>query len=203
MRPRLREQTARSLPRWLTLGLVRLIVLLGAIVLVGMLRPRLSPHSAGIATGAAAGVAALAGLLFLRATRRLARHVLLPRRSERVADAILLNVRRTGLALLALAFFLFWTFVYVALWAIHPHQAFTGLDPAPRFADFFYYAVTTSFVNPPNDIVAHSRGVRSATMIEMMTAFALFSVYVSSFIDWARPAGGGGDGKGAGDGRSR
>jgi hypothetical protein len=32
-----------------------------------------------------------------------------------------------------------------------------------------------------------SRGVRSATMIEMMTAFALLTAYLSSFIDWRAP----------------
>src|SRR5438093_973408 len=51
---------------------------------------------------------------------------------------------------------------------------------------FFYYAVSTAFVSPPGDVLAHSRGARSATMIEMLSAFALLTAYLSSFVDWHR-----------------
>src|SRR5439155_10923484 len=95
-------------------------------------------------------------------------------------------LRRTGLPLFGLVFFLAWTLVYVALWAVHPHEAFRGLPDAHRFADFFYYAVSTAVISPPGDIFAHSRGARSATMIEMLTAFALLTAYLSSFVDWYR-----------------
>jgi len=63
-------------------------------------------------------------------------------------------------------------------------RPFTGLADKPRFADFFYYAVSTAFISPPGDVLAHSRGARSATMIEMLTAFALLTAYLSSFVDW-------------------
>ena len=56
----------------------------------------------------------------------------------------------------------------------------------PRFADFFYTAVSTAFISPPGDIVAHSRGARAATMIEMLTAFALVTVYAGSFFEVRR-----------------
>ena len=56
----------------------------------------------------------------------------------------------------------------------------------PRFADFFYYAVSTAFISPPGDVLARSRGARSATMIEMLTAFALLTTYLASFVDWQR-----------------
>src|SRR5207244_6568719 len=92
--------------------------------------------------------------------------------------------RHAGLVGLGTAFFLFWTFIYLPLWWRHPHEAFTGLPHSPRFADFFYYAVSTAFISPPGDIIARSRGVRSATMIEMLTGFALLAVYLSSFVDW-------------------
>ena len=105
---------------------------------------------------------------------------------ERVTDAVLTELRRIGLPLLALGFFLAWTFVYIALWVVHPDDAFRGLGDTPRFADFFYYAVSTAFISPPGDVIAHSRGVRSATMIEMLTAFALLTAYASSFVDWGR-----------------
>ena len=88
--------------------------------------------------------------------------------------------------LTGLAFFLLWAFVYIAVWWAHPRAAFRGLDDHPRFADFFYTAVSTAFISPPGDLLAHSRGARSATMIEMLTAFALLTAYLSSFVDWRR-----------------
>ena len=51
-------------------------------------------------------------------------------------------------------------------------------------ADFFYYAVSSAFISPPNDVIAVSRGARTGTMIEMLTAFALLTAYLSSFVDW-------------------
>ena len=48
-----------------------------------------------------------------------------------------------------------------------------------------------SFTSPPEGIVAGSRGVRSATMIELFTALALISVYLSSFVDGQRTRAGG------------
>ena len=54
----------------------------------------------------------------------------------------------------------------------------------PRFSDFFYYAVCTAVISPPGDIFAASRGARSATMIEMLSAFALLTAYLASFVDW-------------------
>ena len=44
--------------------------------------------------------------------------------------------------------------------------------------------MSTAFISPPGDIVARSRGVRSATMIEMLTGFGLLATYLSSFVDW-------------------
>src|SRR5204862_425266 len=129
--------------------------------------------------------------VFVGAARRLAEHLPFLSGSQRMADALVLQLRRIGLPLLALLFFLFWTFVYLALWAIHPGDAFRGLGSDPRFADFFYYAVSTALISPPGDILAHSRGVRAATMIEMLTGFGVLTAYLSSFVDF-----GGGHGEG-------
>src|SRR5262249_19218248 len=93
-------------------------------------------------------------------------------------------LRHAGLVGLGAAFFLFWTCIYLTLWWRHPETAFRGLDASPRFADFFYYAVSTAFISPPGDILAHSRGARSATMIEMLTGFALLPASPTSFADW-------------------
>jgi hypothetical protein len=170
---------ARGRPRWLTIGSIRLAVLCGFIVLIGMLPGRLSRAEAGwvgwtgLAVLAAAIVAAFVGV------RRLTEHM--------PAAAWLPRLRGyVGLVGLGAAFFLFWTFVYLTLWWRHPGDAFTGIGKAPRFADFFYYSVSTSLISPPGDIIAHSRGARAATMIEMLTGFALLAAYLTSFIDWGR-----------------
>jgi hypothetical protein len=174
-------------PGWFTAGLTRLAVLSLFIVLVGMFRPHLTRTSAAVSVIVAAVLTVVAVLWFLGAARRLARALPFLQTGERFTGAVLTELRRVGLPLLGLAFFLAWTFVYIALWAVHPSEAFRGLGERPRFADFFYYAVTTAFIAPPGNVLANSRGVRSATMIEMMTAFALITAYVSSFVDWGRP----------------
>ncbi len=164
--------------------MIRLLVLCAFIVAVEMLRPHLSPHSAGVI--AICGALAVVGgaAVFVGAARRLSEHLPFLSGSQRMADAVVLQLRRIGLPLLALLFFLLWTFVYLALWAIHPEEAFRGLGPDPRFADFFYYSVSTALISPPGDILAHSRGVRAATMIEMLTGFGVLTAYLSSFFDF-------------------
>jgi hypothetical protein len=168
----------------LPIGIARLGLLCLFIVVIGMVRPRLTHESAGWLL-LAAGLATVAGAAaFFVATRRVAAHLPIVAGSLRAVDAILLLLRRTGLPFLGLAFFLFWTFVYLGLWWYRPEGTFTGLPESPRFADFFYYAVTTAFLAPPQDIVATSRGARSATMIEMLTGFALLAAYLTSLLDW-------------------
>lgn len=205
-RPSLRTRASLGLverPRWLSQGLLRLIVLCVLIVLIEMLRPRLDRHSAAVVCIVAAVVLAAGAALFLGVTRRVARRFAFLDPGHQIADAVAVLLRRTGLPLLGLVFFLAWTVVYLALWAVHPDGAFTGLDSRPRFADFFYYAVSTAFISPPGDIFARSRGVRAATLIEMLTGFGLLSAYLSTFLDFRGSSGGpsGGDGPPAGEGR--
>ena len=203
-RPILRTRESLGLverPRWLSQGLLRLIVLCVLIVLIAMLRPRLDRQSAVVVSIVAAVVAAAGAALFLGVTRRIARRFAFLDPGHQIADAVAVLLRRTGLPLLGLVFFLAWTVVYLALWAVHPAGAFTGLDPRPRFADFFYYAVSTAFISPPGDIFARSRGVRAATLIEMLTGFGLLSAYLSTFLDFRGSSGGppSGDGPPAGE----
>lgn len=164
----------------------RLIVLCGFIVAVAMLSPRLSPDAAGLVAlvGAAAVIAGAIVFAFLA---RGVHHVGASSAGLRVAEALLVTLRRLGLPILALAFFLLWTFVYLAVWWYHPADAFTGLvrdGQNPRFADLFYYSVMTAFISPPNDIIAASRGARSATLIEMLTGLSLLATYLSSLVVW-------------------
>jgi hypothetical protein len=167
-------------PSFLTVGTIRLVLLCGVIVAIGMIPGRLTPYAAGwVALAGLVGLPLAIGISFLASVRTLAQRLPL-------ATATLRAVNYLGLVGLGAAFFLLWTFVYVSLWWRHPHEAFAGLGSDPRFADFFYYAVSTAFISPPGDILAHSRGTRSATMIEMLTGFALLAVYLSSFVDWQR-----------------
>ena len=180
VRPSLPSVRLAERPSFLTVGTTRLVLLCGVIVAIGMIPGRLTPYAAGwVSLGGLVGIPLAIAVPFLASVRALARRLPL-------ATAALRAVNHLGLVGLGAAFFLVWTFVYLALWWRHPHEAFAGLAAAPRFADFFYYAVSTAFISPPGDILGHSRGVRSATMIEMLTGFALLAVYLSSFVDWQR-----------------
>ena len=169
-------------PTRITAGMLRLATLSAFVVAVGMIRTRLTPDDGWILVGVGAALVVVGAAAALGLTRRIEERL----KVHSVGEAVLVLVRRTGLPLLGLAFFLFWTLVYVGALGVPPGEAFTGLGPHPRFADFFYYAVCTAFISPPGDILAHSRGARSATMIEMLTAFALLTAYLSSFVDWNR-----------------
>ena len=177
-RPSLNLAPAR--PGWLTAGMLRLTALSLFVVAIGMLRWHLTTVTAWVIVGLGAGLAVIGLAGLLGATRLVERRLAIPWATQ----AFVLVLRRTGLPLLGLVFFLAWTVVYIALWVIHPEQAFTGLPDEPRFSDFFYYAVCTALISPPGDIFAASRGARSATMIEMLSAFALLTAYLASFVDW-------------------
>src|SRR6266571_2943318 len=116
-------------PGWLTAGLLRLGLLSLFVVLVGMIRPHLTRTSAIVLVCVAALVAAAALAAFLGATRRLAEALPFLEGPQRRTAAVLAELRRVGLPLLGLAFFVAWTMVYIALWAVHPHAAFVGLGP--------------------------------------------------------------------------
>ncbi len=175
-------------PDWLTAGALRLGLLCLAIVLIELLPVRLSPTSAAWVAVLGALAMAAGAAVFLGAARRLAARLPFLAESSLLADAALLQLRRIGLPLLGLLFFLAWTLIYMGVWAVHPGEAFRGLGARPRFADFFYYSVSTALISPPGDILAHSRGARGATMIEMLTGFGVLTAYLSSFVDWGRPS---------------
>ena len=169
---------------WLSGAAVKFAVLCAAVAGIAMLSPRLSRTQAGV-TALVGAVGILVGALALvMATRRLA-----DRRSHQssipieryMAGSFLALIRTTGVALLGLAFFAIWSFVYLAMWWFDPGHAFTGLSTTPRYSDFFYYSVSTGLISPPGDIIASSRGARAATIIEMLAGLALVTTYLSSF----------------------
>ena len=165
-------------PLRLTAGVQHMLVLIAAIVAIEMLPIRLDERRAWLLVLAGAATVVVLGVLAGSRGRRTP--------LAGATDLVLARVRQIGLPLLGLAFFSFWTILYVGLWAFNPDEAFVGLGDRPRLADFFYYAVSTAFTAPPEGIAAGSRGVRSATMIELFTALALIGVYVGSFLDWHR-----------------
>jgi hypothetical protein len=182
------ERAWRGLPA----GASRLTLLCIFVIVIEMIRPRLSHSGAGwllLACGLATVGAALA---FSQATHRVLARSRLMSASLRRVDAVRLVIRRTGLPLLGLAFFLFWTFVYVGLWWYRSEGTFTfsSLQPgeSPRFADFFYYSVSAALIATPQDIVAVSRGARAATMIEMILGLALLTTYITTLIELRRNA---------------
>jgi hypothetical protein len=187
--------SAARLPAVIRGAGLRLLSVCLAVWVVGMLSPRVTPHEAGVTV--VVGVAIVIGLVVLlgAGTRRILRRLRIGfvDRGVAAAEALLVLVRSIGLLVLSLGFFLFWTLVYLGVWWWHPASAFTGLDPHPYFSEFFYYAVSTAFISPPGDILAHSRGARTATMVEIVTGAALLSVYLASFVDLRAPAGATGD----------
>jgi hypothetical protein len=171
-------------------SLWRLAILCAFIIAIGMIRPRLTPERAGWVLLGCGIVTILALLAFAVSTWRVAHRLPLVGGSLAAFEAIRVSLRRLGLPLIALSFFLFWTFVYLGLWWFRAsddlESAFIGLDPLPRFADFFYYAVMTALTSPPEGITPVSRGAKSATMIEILTGLALLTTYLASLFEWRR-----------------
>jgi hypothetical protein len=174
------------LPAFLRGGALRLLAVCVVVWAIGMLPIRLSPAGAGRLVLVGLVITVCAVVAFAAGTQRILHQLDVPFLSAGVAraEAFLLALRRIGLLLVGLAFVLFWTFVYVGVWWWDPHSAFVGIGQRPRFADFFYTAVSTAFISPPGDILANTRGARAATMTEMLTGAALLTAYLSSFADW-------------------
>jgi hypothetical protein len=189
MRLPLNPVQADRLPAFIRGAGLRLLSVSLAVWVLGMLSPRVTPHQAGVIVVVGAGVVVGLVVLLGAGTRRILRRLRigLLERGVAAAEALLVLLRRIGLLVLALGFFLFWTLVYLGVWWWHPASAFTGLDRHPYFSEFFYYAVSTAFISPPGDILAHSRGARTATMVEIVTGAALLSVYLASFVDLRGP----------------
>jgi len=167
------------LPSWVSGSAVRFGVLCASIAAIAMLSPHVTPHQAGILALAGGLATVVGGLVLAWVTHVLAEREEAAGGGGRTAVALLGLLRATGLPLLGLAFFLVWSFVYLGMYSYAPDDAFTGLARLPRYADFFYYSVSTGLISPPGDIIAHSRGARAATIIEMLTGLALVTTYLS------------------------
>jgi hypothetical protein len=181
---------AERLPGRVRAGAVRLLAACLAIWGLGMLSPQIDRDRAIIVLIVGWGVIAAGLLVLVLGTQRVLSRLDVPLLGAGVARAaaFLVALRRVGLVLLALAFFLFWTLIYIGVWRAHPGGAFRGLPGTPTFSDFFYYAVSTGFISPPGDITAASKGARTATMIELLTGTAALAAYLGSFLDFGTNA---------------
>lgn len=181
---------AQRLPGHLRGGGARLLGACLAIWCLGMFSPKIDRDAADIVLIVGWGLI-VAGLLVLGVgTQRVLARLDVPLLGAGVARvaALIVALRRVGLVLLALAFFLFWTLIYIGVWRWHPNGAFHGLPRTPTFSDFFYYSVSTGFISPPGDIIAASKGARTATMIELLTGTAALAAYLGSFLDFGSSA---------------
>jgi hypothetical protein len=113
--------------------MIRLAALSLFVVLVGMVPARITHTRGWVMFGVGTALALTFALFFVVDTRRLKLRLGLGHRAE----AVFVVLRRTGLPLLGLAFFLAWTVIYIGLWAFRPDGAFRGLERPPHFADFF------------------------------------------------------------------
>jgi hypothetical protein len=178
------------LPGKLRGGLVRLLAACLAIWALGMFSPEIDQERAVVVLVVGWTLIISGLIVFAAGTQRVLARLDIPLLGPGVARvaALLVALRRIGLVLLAVAFFLFWTLIYIGVWRWHPTGAFHGLPRTPTFSDFFYYAVSTAFVSPPGDIVAASKGARTATMIELLTGTAALAAYLGSFLDFGMGA---------------
>lgn len=182
--------SAQRMPGHLRAGGVRLLGACLAIWCLGMFSPKIDRDTA-IGVLIVGWALILGGLLVLvLGTQRVLARLDVPVLGAGVARvaALVVALRRIGLVLLALLFFLFWTLIYIGVWRSHPEGAFHGLPKTPTFSDFFYYAVSTGFISPPGDIIAASKGARTATMIELLTGTAALAAYLGSFLDFGSGA---------------
>jgi hypothetical protein len=181
---------AERLPGHLRAGGIRLLIACLAIWALGMLSPKIDRDAADVVLIVGWGLILAALLVLGFGTQRVLARLDVPLLGAGVARAaaLLVALRRVGLVLLALAFFLFWTLIYIGVWRWHPDGAFHGLPHTPTFSDFFYYAVSTGFISPPGDIIAASKGARTATMIELLTGTAALAAYLGSFLDFGSGA---------------
>jgi len=101
--------------------------------------------------------------------------------------------RPVTFSLVALAFFLVWALLLMAIWAADPQAcpldpdrpcegAFRGLGERPAVGDFLYLSVNATFVNLPADITAASRVARTAVTLVVVTGVATVTAYASHWL---------------------
>lgn len=111
----------------------------------------------------------------------------------RIVEGSLQLVRRAGVALPALIFFVFWALVYMLIWSRDPAAcaadpalacdgAFWGTGSHPSLGDFVYLSVNMAFANPVPDLIAQSQLAKAAATLEVLTGIGLATLYAGSFF---------------------
>jgi hypothetical protein len=203
------------LPRRVGVHLRRFVLLLAVLTALLLLPLHLSPHAARVVAAVLVGVALAVVILAATGFRRLLErfvegdtialsprvHVTVPTlgRQVRAVEGLAAILRRTGLALPALLFFVAWALIYMLIWAHSPEAcsldlsrpcagAFQGAGHNPTFGDFLYFSTNMAFANPAPDFVAHSRLAHTAATIEVLTGIGLVTLYAGSFFGIGRRA---------------
>lgn len=112
---------------------------------------------------------------------------------QRSIELVWQVLRRMGVLLPALGFFVFWALIYIAIWSWDPAAcspdpalackgSFGGLGTQPVFGDFLYYAINMAFANPVPDVLGRSRLVHALNMVEVMSGIGLASLYAGAFF---------------------
>ena len=112
---------------------------------------------------------------------------------ERGVELFWQVLKRVGVLVPALMFFLFWTLIYITAWSWNPTTcsadpvqacagAFGGLGTHPIFGDFLYYSVNMAFANPVPDVIGRSHLVHSLNTVEVMSGIGLASLYAGAFF---------------------
>ena len=112
---------AERLPGKLRGGALRLLGACIAIWILGMFSPEITPHTASIILIVGWSFIAAIVLVIALGTHRVVERLDLPLLGSGVVrvTALLLALRKVGIVLLALAFFLFWTLIYIGVWRSH------------------------------------------------------------------------------------
>ena len=160
LRPRRHRRRLPAAPGWLTAGAASPRAAVRCFVVgVGMVRPRLTHHSAGGSW--ACWSRSRSSPVGAPALPRLDAPACGAAPSPRCRrEPVLVQIRRArahGCRCSGSPSSSSGRWPYVGLWWFAARSSsFTGLEPHdPRFADFFYYAVSTAFISPPGDIIAH------------------------------------------------
>src|SRR4051794_30308111 len=110
---------------------------------------------------------------------------------EPIAVRTLRAVRGLGPALLALAFLVAWTLVFLLVWSVdaNPHNgAYGGVGTKADLSDMFYLAINAAVGSAPPEPSAQSHVARTLLALEFASGALLLAAYATAVVRVQRPA---------------